>query len=575
MDFLQKLFNYSSQPKTPTALAWLSTLDSMDDISAIEYCTQELGEHFKKNMFQNESVLEAFLSADEITHTIVDRITTHFINIDNISVELEERISNAVFFYHRQLFITYYSLIENYSQLNQKHLHLALARAFRNASQMIKWRYYNFQSAPANAWFQISQLYRFAEKHSLLSAKIQAYTELEPTSLAGAYIHACMLGTIESSSLKCQQIELVCAMLTAWTNKISIDSVYDEKQHLFFVDTVSNKPAKRIRNLHETSTYRYWSFDNVNSKIELCMSLIEFNITPKQAFMKELIKSKHALTTFEALHAEWSRVDYKRQRRSEERTKTSSSAVSSYGFRDICEQIKQHENVQMQRGKSAYQAGKSLEERLAIQSSSYSEPIVIYMDLSDDHTSIVDECSKGFGLNIHKHPHEVNLGMIVGLYFHEQRHTTKLGIIRNIKPIANQELHVGLELLSNITFCVEAQNISIKTSKSGLNTNQFHSTDSYFANTSFGDTSDFMHSSFGTDPSNFTCLYLPKEQSISHQETLIIPKLQYNKNDTFKVNILGEDILLKFTKSYEHDADWVRVTFASEAKTLTLNKAKA
>ena len=48
------------------------------------------------------------------------------------------------------------------------------------------------------------------------------------------------------------------------------------------------------------------------------------------------------------------------------------------------------------------------------------------------------------------------------------------------------------------------------------------------------------------------------------QETLIIPKLQYNKNDLFKANLLGEDVLIRFTKSFENDANWVRVTFTTE-----------
>lgn len=575
MNFFQKIFNRSSQPKALASMAWLNTLSNMEDIAAIELSTQKLGESFRINTFEEEPTLTAFFSADENTHNIVERITTHFINIENISVELEERISNAVFLYHRHLFITYFSVIENYAQYHQKYIHLLLARAIRNATQMIKWRYYNYQSAPANVWLQISQLYRYAEKLSMVNAKIQPYAELEPTSLASAYIHVCMLGTLERSSLKCGQIELASNILTAWTGKISINNIYDEHQHLFFVDTASDKPAKRIRNIRATNAYRYWSFDHVNSKIELCMSLIEFNISPKQPLMKEFINNKHALTTFETLHAEWSRVDYKRQRRSEERVQASLQVTASYGFRDICNQIHQHENVKKQRDGRTYQAGKSLEERLAFASSHQGEPNVIYMDLSNDYSNLVDQSNKGLGLRINKHANEVGIGMLVGVNFPEQRHATKLGIIRSIQPIVNHELHIGIELLSHVSFSAEAQNTKDKTSKLAFNTDQHNKTDSYFGNTSFGETTNFVSSSFGTDPNNFTCIYLPKEQSISNQETLIIPKLQYNKNDVFKVNILGEDILLKFTKSIEHDANWVRVTFASEAKPQALNKAQA
>lgn len=564
MELLKKLFKRSSTSTAPVSLAWVNALKGMDDISAIEFSTQKISEDFKKNIFQDKSNLTALFSVDENTHIIVERITIHFLNIENMNIELEERISNALCLYHRQLFITYFALIEHFSHDHQACLHILLARAFRNATQMIKWRYYNYQSSPANVWLQLSGLYKVAEQRSLLNAKIQPYADLEPISLSSAYIHACMLGTLESLSLKCQQIELVSQLLMAWTAKINVDSIYDEKQHLFYVDTASNKPACRVRNFKPASTYRYWDFDSVNSKIELCMSLIEFNISPKQPLMKEFVSNKHASSTFEILHAEWSRVDYKRQRRVDDRSKTKVPVSAAYGYKDVCEQIQQYENIKSQRGEKAYQGDKSLDERLAMHSLVKGEPNIIYMDLSSDHATMVDECKKGLGLNVNKHAGEVSLGMMVGVSNKEQRYSTKVGVIRNIKPIANNELHIGVELLSNIAYCAEAENTNLKSTKVTLPSDNFNNTDNYFAQTSFGDMSDFMNTSFGNDSSNFICLYLPKEQSLSQQETLIIPKLQYNKNDIFKVNILGEAILIRFIKSYEHHGNWVRVTFTND-----------
>lgn len=563
MELFQKLFKFSPEPKSRISLTWLNNLNQMDDISAVELATKRLADDFKKNVLQEEINLGALFTIDEKTHIIVERISTHFINVENINAELEERISNAVCFYHRQLFLLYFSLIDHHSQQYPNYLHIFLARAMRNATQMIKWRYYNYQSAPANVWTQISQLYLLAEKKSLLNARIQSYTDLEPIALSTAYIHACMLGTLESLSLKCTQIELVSKMLLAWTTKINIDHVFNEKEHLFFVDTASNKPAKRIRHFKPADTYRYWNFDSVNSKIELSLSLIEFNISPKQPLMKELIGNKEAFTTFETLHAEWSRADYKRQRRSEDRAKTEISVTTSYGFREICEQLKQYENIQIQRGEKAYKGEKSLDERLASHSVKKGEPTIIYMDLSVERSTIVDQCRNGLGLNVNKHPNEVSLGMLIGITSKEQRNKTELGIIRSIKPILNNELHIGVELLSHIAFNVIAENTSFKKPKLAFNSGQFTSSENFFPNTDFGDTTSFMNSSYGSDPNNFTCLYLPREQSISKQETLIIPKLQYNKNDVFKVNILGEDMMIRFTKSFERDGNWVRVTFTT------------
>lgn len=566
MEFLHNLFKSVAAPKMKTSMAWTHQIKGMDDISAIEFATVKLGDEFKTNAFSDPANLQALFSIDESTHITVERITTHFIHIEHISAELEERVTNAVFFYHRQLFLIYFSLIDHFSEQYQKHTHVFLARAIRNASQMIKWRYYSYQSAPANVWTQISQLYLFAENLSLLNAKIQPYADLEPISIANAYIHVCMLGTLESLSLKCEQIEFVSKMLTAWTSKTTVDRVFDESLHLFYVDTTGNKPAKRIRTFKPASTYRYWNLDSVISKIQLCISLIEFNISPKQPFMKELISHKDASTTFEILNSKWSRVDYNRQRRLEERSKNVSQATTSFGFKEVCEQIKQYENIKMQRGERGYQGEKSFEERLATHNINRNEPNIIHMNLSADRSSIIDQSSKGLGLHVSRHAHDVSVGMLIGISTKELRNNTKLGIIKNIRPIAQGELHLGVELLSNIGFYSQAENMSLKTPKVAISIGEHESKDSYFANTVFANTTSFLDNSFGTDPSNFMCLYLPKEQSTSHQESLIIPKLQYNKNDIFKVLILGEEILVRFTKSFERHGNWVRVTFTTDLK---------
>lgn len=564
MAFLQNLFKNTSLPKMKTSMDWMSQIKGMDDISAIEFATARLGDDFKANAFTNPENLEALFIIDENTHIIVERITTHFIHIEHISVELEERVSNAVFFYHRQLFLIYFSLIDHFYDQYQKHIHTFLARALRNSTQMIKWRYYNYQSAPANVWLQISQLYLLAENLSLLNAKIQPYANLEPISLSNAYIQVCMLGTLESLSLKCEQIELVCKMLAIWTSKTTVDKEFNEQQHLFYVDTTSNKPAKRIRTFKPASTYRYWDFDTVISKIELCMSLIEFNISPKQPFMKELVSHKDAFNTFEILNTEWSRVDYNRQRRSEERNRGASLVTTTFGFKEVCDQLKQAEKIKMQHGERGYLGEKSFEERLATHNINRSEPNILYKDLGINHSSIIDQSSKGLGLHVSRHAHEVSLGMLIGISTKELRNNTKLGIIKNIRPIANGELHLGVELLSNIGFYSQGENMSLRAPKVAVTIGETGAKESYFANTVFANTTSFLDSSFGTDPSNFTCIFLPKEQSLSKQETLLIPKLQYNKNDIFKVQILGEEILLRFTKSFERHGNWVRVTFTTD-----------
>ena len=169
---------------------------------------------------------------------------------------------------------------------------------------------------------------------------------------------------------------------------------------------------------------------------------------------------------------------------------------------------------------------------------------IIYVDLGAGQSNIVDESLRGFGLLVRKQASELSIGMMIGVSAKEKSHDIKVGVIRNIKPVAGNQFHLGIELLSRAAFCAKAENVS----RQLINTtsaNQLNDTISGFSN----------------DFTRFTCLFLPKEFSVSKQETLIVPRYQYNRKDAFKINIAGHDMLVRLTDSFEQHENWVRVAF--------------
>jgi hypothetical protein len=559
LEFFKKIFNQS--PKADIGFAWGNELDGMDDISAIEYATLALSNEAKKDIFKEEQYLEALLAIDEKVRIIVDRITAHYINIDHLSVELEERIANYVFLYHRQIYLIYNTLVEHLAPFQPPSLITILARSINNATQMIKWRFYNYQSSPANVWQELSNLYLVAEKQSILDSFVRPYPEYDITTLSSAYIQAFMLGSLESLSFQRKQIDLVNKMLACWTQKTIIQKAYNESKHLFYVDTVSDAAAKRIRNFKPLDSYRYWCFDSVNIKIELCLSLIEYNITPKQQEMRNFISHPYALATLETLKKEWSRAEYKRQRRSTERVKTSKYANATFGFEDTCYHIKQNENIRNQRAGKSYKGNKSFDERLATHSlgKEQSGPNIVYLDFSAAQSKIIDESADGIGMYTSKPVSEVSIGMLTGITITDNKNNTKVGVIRSIKPVIGNELHIGIELLCATTFCVDAKNIGSAATKSEKAATSMPP----LVRKEFSDTIAF---NLASNDTIFTCLYLPKEFTLSKQESqqaesLIVPVLHYNKNHIFKINMLGTPILVKFNETLEHHENWLRVTY--------------
>lgn len=554
MSICRKILKSLQAKKHFDGFAWVSELNGMDDLSAIEHTTRQLNINFKSDIFQNSQHLEAFYSIDEKTHSIVERLSTHYIHIENISFEVKERIYNTSFLYHRQIFLIYLSLIDHLEEHKSPRLLKLLSHAISSATKMIKWRYYNYQSAPANVWLQISKLYSLAEKHALLDHNVQLYPntdtlEKEPSTLSSTYVNVWMLGSLENLSFKCQQIEFIFSILTKWTTNIKINKEYDEKKHLFYVDTSNNYPAKRIRNLSPSDSYRYWCLDSINSKIGLCLSFIEFDIPPKQKSMQEIVSNKYALETLEVLRTEWSRDKYKRQRRLEERIKTNKSATAAYGFENTLHKLQQHEQTLVHRGLKHYQGSKTFDERLALQhvGRDFSEPNIFYVDLDQNtQSNIIDESNQGLGLRVTKQANEVHLGMIISIFLKEEKDSPRLGIIRSIKPIAGNELQLGIKVISTQASCIEVSNTSIQ-----VNDIKSISLHSY----------NYFKEDNNSKHSTINCLYLPAEEKLSSKETLILPKTKYNNHDIFSVNISGKTMLIKLAEITEQHEDWLCTGF--------------
>ena len=545
MSILRKIFHYPTKAKDTPSAAWVDHLSSMDEVSAVELCVKKLSHDFKNITCLNAQNLKTLILIDEKTHSIVERITAHFIHIENMNEALKARISNVVFLYHRQLFIIYLNLLEHHALIEEPTLHILLSRTIRNATQIIKWRHYSYQRSPANIWLQISAIYRIAEQHSLLNAKIQSHPDQEPISLSSAYIQACMLGTLETTSLKSQQIELACKLLSTWTAKIEIESTFNAEQHLFYVDTAGDSPAQRIRNFKPADSYRYWCFEDVNATIELCILLMEYKISPKQPRMKELINSKYASDTLEILRNIWSKTDYKRQRRSQQRFKNAGSVNIAYGFNDICNQFKQYERIRSRHSVKNHSHEELFELQLTKHRPSKNAPNIFYLKPNISEARVVDQSDHGLGVDVIKQSQEVTLTMLVSISNHDQKIGMQLGVIRCISSLGNGQLRLGIELLSHFATCVTFKNISLAARLAQSN---------FVANTAAN--------GFGEPSEVFTALYIPKEHSINQQETLIVPKLYLATSDILKGELLGREVLLRLQRTVASDNNWAQVTFS-------------
>ena len=92
-------------------LPWAHEIDTLEDLAAIEHTTVRLTEDLKNGVYQDHQYLEAFFAMDEKTHPIAKRITEDYLETEFVDLDHEERIANAVFLYHREIFATYLALL--------------------------------------------------------------------------------------------------------------------------------------------------------------------------------------------------------------------------------------------------------------------------------------------------------------------------------------------------------------------------------------------------------------------------------------------------------------------------------
>lgn len=540
--------------------AQAARLQELDHIASIEHSCQRLDLDLKQNLFSNDDYLNYFTAVDDKTRLMVEKIGESYLRLDLVNQPYKSRMARAAFLHHRLMFSIYLKLVVSLAPSKHPQLGNLISRAINNATEVIKWRYLNYQGAPGNVWLQISNLFNLAEKNNLTQQKIVPYPDLGsvqfmPESIASSYIMINMLGSLESLSFQPQQIDWLTKTLSTWSNTMSIDHQYDEKNHIFSVEIDQNRPAKRIRNPTFTPASRFWCMDGINIKIQTLMYCIEAKRTPKQPEIAALAGHIYAHKTLKMVRAEWSLSEYRRQRRLYPRVKTNKTASNVLGFEDTYYQIKHHENALVEVKKQSFSAGaEDTPKTLNDQPPQHAESMTAFININHGFCHIVDESINGLCMHVEKKPNELSIGMMIGVASKEHQFGTKIGIIRSIKTTENSTLRVGVEIISrnalSITGCVE---------KSAANEDAVDD-----ENTSI-DTLIEQHE-FDEQSDAFNCLFLPKEFSYKKEQSLILPKHRYVPNGQYQMKLAKQVQLIQTKATLEQHDNWVRVYFDEVAK---------
>lgn len=539
---IQKLVNKQPTAQAPH-LKLMRELEGWDDFAALQATSKFLTILNDTTLERHAGTLESLLQLDEYNHSRLEKIILQYVKFEKLRPELESSIIDTCYYYQRQIFLNYRMHVEAYEQLDwrlKKHeelLPLIISRALNAAFGMIKMRYFQHQRTPDGVWKQIFGLFLIAEKHKLLDEELVPYAGEDTQTIAALFSQACMLDSINQSNLNRVQIEIAAKLLRKLLYEVRVTANYDEKQHFYFVDLAQDRGARRVRMLKADGNYRYWATDQLVLKIELLAHARNQHDLLEKIGIGELASHQAIPALITQLQNDWSKTEYKRQRRKEARKPTAQTASIVLGADAIFAHARNLANRTASPGNRAGE-GRSFEERL----SSHSVNRGAINSLPEFKASgirwtISDESTAGYGAILpHGDQSSLSPGLLVGLQLDGQSPMFVIGILKNITELPSGQRHAGIEVLSHNAIWVQ-----VTPSETSLM--QATQSEAMMAASLIG----------------FSGIYLAPESDISNTASVILPRLKFQQNLIYRLNTYDAKMVQRLTAPVDAKSDWVRV----------------
>jgi len=551
-NFIGQLFGGANSKKVQAQFAWVDDLAEMEDIAALKFSYQQLAviiaQMQSDETMDYGALLNLMITLEDVNFARLEKISSQFVQVENLKPELEVNISETCYSYCRQSYIAHLKIIEKVINPSKFKLEnnmpvIIIGRAIFAAMNMLKWRMLTQANPPTKMWIQIYMLYRIVNQQALLNIPVELFKLSPSTTLSAYFVQICMLGQLVQTNLNKQQVDIAYRLLAAWLTRAHISKNDTPEQYLFFIDLEKDVAAKRMRNFEANEQCRYWELDELEKQITTALTVTDRGEIPDSLKLAKIDHAKRLNSTLNIMLAEWTKTHYVRQRRKEERQATSKTAKVNSGISNICNQVLQANQISS--GLRLSREGKSFDERLRGHTVLTQSTGLGLNSGSLDTWIVTDESPHGLGTRVNKYANILaRPDKLIGLLMDEDPSEIVIGIIRGIKPTTGNQLKVGIEVMSRYPNWVQLRQLR---------------PDEIFSNT--------VSEMITTKQSNvienglFSGIYLPIEAGLSSISTLILPKIHYRPNASYAVNISGSPKHLRLGEPIESRDDWVKVAF--------------
>ncbi len=551
-NIIQQLFGSALVKKTNAQFAWVDDLAEMDDIAALKFCYQQLASliaHMQSDQATDyQALLELLIRLEDVNFARLEKLSAHFVQVENLKLEIEISMSETCYNYCRQSYIAHLKVIEKVINPSKFKLEgnmpiIIMSRAIYSATHMMKWRMYTQTNPPTKMWLQLFMLYRISNQQGLLNIPVELFKSSPLTTLSAYFVQICMLGHLVQANLHKQQVDIACRVLSNWLTRAHISKYFTPEQYVFFIDLEKDLPAKRMRNFEPNEHCRYWELDDLEKQIKVGITVTDRGEMPESLLMAKIDNVNKLNDTLNIMLAEWTKNDYVRQRRKEPRLASSKTAKVNAGIVNICNQVQQANQISS--GLRLSKDGKSFDEQLRAHTSLTQLSNITINSGSLDTWIVTDESPHGFGTRVNKYANILaRPDKLIGLMMDEDPSQIVIGIIRGVKPTTGNQLKVGIEIMSRHPNWVQLRQLRHEESFADTLAEMMESNQAQTVNIGF-----------------FSGIYLPIESGLSSISTLLLPKIQYRPNTSYAVNILGTPKRVILGESIESRDDWVKVAF--------------
>lgn len=533
-----------SVKKATDPLSWMSTLSTLDGPSQLRLCIQHITRLLNDKQLSILEKIDAIFTIDEHNQAQIKRQMDSFARADNLKQSVSDNIISNHYAYERIMFLAYSKLIEkSFSQTDEaepdsEKKKLLLVRTILIATKMLKWRYFDHNSAPTQLWLQTHRLYKVANQHQLADATVIPYADAQETSFKSVYLILQMLGAVNHNALLKSQID--CSEKLLHTFVLSIRVKHElEKYHSFYVDLDKDKAADRVRTRPpKGNNCLFWDLDEAEHLIDTAIEELTNNKAAPLLTGHGIRPRRTHLDTLLSLKKEWAKAGYVRQRRRVSRQANAKMVSATLSIEHIIPLIKQRQNIkETARG---FLDGTLSDRRLS--TSVVMRGNINTMVIGDEKWVIQDESNIGLG-SVIKTSRNVRPNKLIAI--HNENNDTKIavGVIRNTKQLSGGKLKTGIEILSDKVLVTNIKKLDTKRTKS--------------------EPLD-LEEKERLENQPFEVIYLAENLLTESPASLLVPKINFMPNSFYELNYKGQHEIIMLQEVLESGDDWLRLAFPEE-----------